>query len=140
MAALLGFIHPAPRVPLPGPLRSSGWIGVDLFLAIRAFLLTRLLCLEWQSTGTINLRDLFIRRVLRIWPLFFCYAGAMCIWALMKGNPEAETIFAWGSSFMTFSNTLLSAIRGHSPSHTLRLFGQSRPKSRRISFCSWRQA
>jgi peptidoglycan/LPS O-acetylase OafA/YrhL len=114
-AALLVFIHHSPRLPLLGPLKIFGWIGVDLFLAISAFLLTRLLCLEWRSTGTISLRDFFIRRALRIWPLFFCYAGAMCIWALMKGNLEVETIFAWWLSFMTFSNNLLSATQGHSP-------------------------
>ena len=115
MAALLVFFHHAPSIPMLEPLKTFGWVGVDLFLVISAFLLTRLLSLEWKSTGTISLKDFFIRRALRIWPLFFCYASAMCGWALLKGDIEAETILAWWLSFITFSNNLLSAVEGYSP-------------------------
>lgn len=115
IAALLVFFHHAPSVPLLDPLRSYGWIGVDLFLAISAFLLTRLLCLEWQQTGRIGLKDFFIRRALRIWPLFFCYASAMCVWTLIHGEVATRTILAWWLSFLSFSNNLLSALQGYSP-------------------------
>ena len=52
-------------------LYDYGWAGVDLFLVLSAFLITNLLLLEQQRTGTISLKDFYIRRSLRIWPLYF---------------------------------------------------------------------
>jgi peptidoglycan/LPS O-acetylase OafA/YrhL len=48
-----------------------GWMGVDLFLALSAFLLTRLLLVERERFGKINVPRFFARRALRIWPLYF---------------------------------------------------------------------
>lgn len=114
-AALLVFFHHAPKISGLEPLKNFGWIGVDLFLSISAFLLTRLLYLEWQSNGEIRLRAFYIRRALRIWPLFLCYATAMCIWTAVNGGLDYETILAWWLSFITFSNNLLTALIGYSP-------------------------
>jgi peptidoglycan/LPS O-acetylase OafA/YrhL len=49
----------------------SGAAGVDLFFALSAFLITSLLVQERRDTGGISLRLFYIRRVLRIWPLYF---------------------------------------------------------------------
>lgn len=48
-----------------------GWVGVDLFLVLSAFLITNLLLLEQQRCGRFSLKDFYIRRSLRIWPLYF---------------------------------------------------------------------
>jgi peptidoglycan/LPS O-acetylase OafA/YrhL len=50
---------------------SFGWMGVDLFLCLSAFLLTRLLLVEKDRFGYINIPHFFFRRALRIWPLYF---------------------------------------------------------------------
>lgn len=52
-------------------LNAFGWIGVDLFLVLSAFLITKLLLLEYASEQHISLSSFYIRRILRIWPLYF---------------------------------------------------------------------
>jgi peptidoglycan/LPS O-acetylase OafA/YrhL len=44
--------------------------GLSLFFFSSAFLITDLLLLELDSKGTISVRDFFIRRTFRIWPLY----------------------------------------------------------------------
>lgn len=52
-----------------------GQLGVDLFFVLSGFLITYLLLAEKQKLGTIDFRAFYIRRVLRIWPLYFFVAG-----------------------------------------------------------------
>jgi peptidoglycan/LPS O-acetylase OafA/YrhL len=76
LAFLLVFIHNAPA-SLPSPffeiIHEYGWIGVDLFLCLSAFLLTRLLVHENERDGSFKFRNFYIRRILRIWPLYFFF-------------------------------------------------------------------
>jgi peptidoglycan/LPS O-acetylase OafA/YrhL len=53
----------------------AGAAGVDLFFVLSAFLITSLLLKERQETGGVSLRLFYIRRVLRIWPLYFLVVG-----------------------------------------------------------------
>lgn len=48
-----------------------GKLGVDLFFVLSGFLITYLLLQEKGRFGRINTRDFYIRRILRIWPLYF---------------------------------------------------------------------
>jgi peptidoglycan/LPS O-acetylase OafA/YrhL len=62
------------HIPLPwlwGAISKSGAAGVDLFFALSAFLITSLLLRERQQTGGISLHRFYVRRILRIWPLYF---------------------------------------------------------------------
>jgi peptidoglycan/LPS O-acetylase OafA/YrhL len=62
------------HLPLPWlwvAMVRSGAAGVDLFFVLSAFLITSLLLKERDETGQISLRLFYIRRVLRIWPLYF---------------------------------------------------------------------
>jgi len=71
IAFLLVFCNHTPYFPSAlTPLNHYGWIGVDLFLCLSAYLITRLLVLEYQETGRISISSFFIRRSLRIWPLY----------------------------------------------------------------------
>ncbi len=49
----------------------AGGFGVDLFFALSAYLITELLLRERAHTGTVSVRKFYIRRMLRIWPLYF---------------------------------------------------------------------
>lgn len=52
-------------------LFNSGTIAVEFFFVLSGFLITYLLLEEGTSTGTINIKHFYMRRVLRIWPLYY---------------------------------------------------------------------
>jgi peptidoglycan/LPS O-acetylase OafA/YrhL len=52
-------------------LSICGGFGLCLFFFLSAFLITELLQREKDITGSIAIRDFYVRRVLRIWPLYF---------------------------------------------------------------------
>lgn len=69
---------PGMRVPFLQPLEQAynlivrwGWIGVDLFLVLSGFLITCLLLKERENYGNISFKYFFVRRMLRIWPLYY---------------------------------------------------------------------
>ncbi|HVN63628.1 MAG TPA: acyltransferase [Candidatus Binataceae bacterium] len=76
------FIHhatgPAAMSWQPGVARSlaeAGGLGVDLFFVLSAYLITKLLLREQTAEGKIDVRSFYIRRILRIWPLYYFYIG-----------------------------------------------------------------
>jgi peptidoglycan/LPS O-acetylase OafA/YrhL len=48
-----------------------GGLGVTLFFVLSGFLITYLLLVEKNQSGTVSLRDFYVRRILRIWPLYY---------------------------------------------------------------------
>lgn len=52
---------------------STGRIGVNLFFVLSGFLISYLLLSEQAQTGTINFKNFYVRRILRIWPLYLAY-------------------------------------------------------------------
>src|SRR4051812_37529305 len=48
-----------------------GFYGIQFFFMGSGFLITYLLLLEKQETGSISLRHFFMRRMLRIWPGYY---------------------------------------------------------------------
>lgn len=52
-------------------LISSGGTGVSIFFVLSGFLITYLLIHEYEKTNTISVKNFYMRRVLRIWPLYF---------------------------------------------------------------------
>ena len=48
-----------------------GELGVVLFFVLSGFLITYLLLEEERTTTTIRIRNFYVRRILRIWPLYF---------------------------------------------------------------------
>lgn len=56
---------------IPMAIRGGAVFGVPVFFALSAFLITELMFREKAATGTVDLRAFYIRRVLRIWPLYF---------------------------------------------------------------------
>lgn len=53
------------------PFYLMGKLGVVLFFVLSGFLITFLLLKEEQVTSQINIRNFYIRRILKIWPLYF---------------------------------------------------------------------
>lgn len=50
-------------------------IGVSLFFVLSGFLITYLLMVEQKETNKINIKSFYIRRILRIWPLYYLIIG-----------------------------------------------------------------
>lgn len=51
--------------------KTNGWVGVDLFLILSGFLVTTLLLKEKLHHDKFSIKDFQIRRILRIWPLYY---------------------------------------------------------------------
>lgn len=58
-----------PAIPLLGQL------GVTLFFVLSGFLITYLLLAEKEKFGRVKFRDFYVRRALRIWPLYYVVVG-----------------------------------------------------------------
>ncbi len=52
-------------------IKILGGMGVNLFFVLSGFLITYLLYVEQKLMTTIDLKKFYIRRMLRIWPLYF---------------------------------------------------------------------
>jgi peptidoglycan/LPS O-acetylase OafA/YrhL len=52
---------------------TAGTFGVDLFFVLSSYLITELLLRERVVHGFLDVKSFYIRRILRIWPLYFLY-------------------------------------------------------------------
>ena len=53
----------------------NGARGVELFFVISGFIITYLLISEKNKTGDLSLKNFYVRRILRTWPLFYLIIG-----------------------------------------------------------------
>lgn len=76
-AVLLTHLNMAmPQFGMPALFKSHlADYGVTMFFALSGFLITYLLLLEKEKTQKIALGKFYMRRILRIWPLYFLYIG-----------------------------------------------------------------
>lgn len=62
-----------------------GKLGVDIFFVLSGFLITSLLVIEKEKYGNIAIGKFYMRRILRIWPLYFLIAAlALFVWPLIQ--------------------------------------------------------
>jgi len=54
-------------------LAAGGAFGVDLFFALSSFLITTLLLREREAGKSVDVTAFYMRRILRIWPLYFAF-------------------------------------------------------------------
>ncbi|MBB2144373.1 acyltransferase family protein [Pedobacter sp. LMG 31464] len=87
-----------------------GNYGVPLFFFLSAFLITELLTKEQDQYGKINVKSFYIRRILRIWPLYFTFFFGMVLLTsttnyfgriISPGAQLAFTLFS-GNWYITF--------------------------------------
>lgn len=75
----LGFYNPSKTfVFIRTHFLLNGHLGVSFFFVLSGFLITYLLLKEKELSGKINIKNFYLRRVLRIWPLYFLIV-AMCL-------------------------------------------------------------
>jgi peptidoglycan/LPS O-acetylase OafA/YrhL len=70
------FFHiPASGFGALGYFMSGGSLAVRFFFVLSGFLITYLILAEKERTGRLNVRFFMLRRVLRIWPLYYLIVG-----------------------------------------------------------------
>lgn len=67
-------------------------IGVDVFFLISGFLITYLLLKEKKENNDIDLKKFYIRRILRIWPLYFLLIAITPFLIKWLGEPEPDYV------------------------------------------------
>jgi len=116
VAFLLVFIHHFPSGPpnaLWQAVHEYGWLGVDLFFAISAFLITFLLYEEQKTTGRLHIRQFYIRRLLRIAPLYYAY---LLFISLLMGSVlfSDNTLRQRLTGLLAFTDNGFGAVGGYS--------------------------
>ena len=74
-------------------IRLIGPLSVFLFFVLSGFLITSLLLVEKERTNTINIKSFYMRRVLRIWPLYYftVFLGLFVLPSITYLNISGET-------------------------------------------------
>jgi peptidoglycan/LPS O-acetylase OafA/YrhL len=87
-------------------------MGVDLFLCLSAFLFTRLLYAEYRETGGVNVRNFYIRRAFRIWPLYFFFLALAVLLTLQREGWNGDAT-ARALGMLTFTDNFMAARIGY---------------------------
>jgi len=106
LSFFLVFLHHAliPSTSFLQLFTKSGGIGVIFFFVLSGFLITYILLHEKLNNGKISLKHFFIRRILRIWPLYY-----------------AMIFFAFLTPFLLDVFQLTSANEGYEPNWIMSL-------------------
>jgi peptidoglycan/LPS O-acetylase OafA/YrhL len=80
--------------------------GVSLFFAISGFLITTLLLRERSQTGSISLERFYVRRALRIFPLYYAVLGlyAVSVWAVERRSTAGALFWHNLPYFLTYTS------------------------------------
>lgn len=90
----------------------DGHLGVRFFFVISGFLITWLMLAEEQRTGTVDLKNFYLRRVLRILPVYLAFLGVLAL--LQNGTPFQQSGLAWLGN-LTFTTNYIND--SHSSNH-----------------------
>ncbi len=108
--------HAFVATPLAAIGDNLGRLGVDAFFCLSGFLITKLLLEEVQAVGAINLFDFYMRRALRIWPVYFIALVGFAIPFVLGGR--LNSVFGYTPNDQLLTRAL--------PAHLLFLANWSR--------------
>ena len=91
--------------------KEAGAFGLDLFFALSAYLITELLLSEHASRGTFSVSAFYVRRALRIWPLYFTFL-ALTIFVVPTIFPADKFGLIYIISFGLFVGNWVCATNG----------------------------
>lgn len=96
-------------------LFQNGNLGVNFFFVLSGFLITFLLIREKEHTGKIHVGHFYMRRILRIWPLFY-----LCVFIGFVVFPHVAYLIGMGGQeharpiwYLTFLNNFDVIQTGH---------------------------
>ncbi len=79
--------------PLDVFMHRFGWTGVDLFFVLSGFLIGGLLFNEIGKHGELNVGRFLMRRMLRIWPAYYCLLAVVFIRASIDSHGHFRSAF-----------------------------------------------
>jgi peptidoglycan/LPS O-acetylase OafA/YrhL len=78
-----------------------GPFGVKVFFVISGFLITNLLLNEERRNGSVSIKEFYIRRAFRIWPVAYAYLFVLAVLAGMHVISVAPHHFVYAGAFLT---------------------------------------
>src|SRR5687767_2974535 len=90
---------------LPFVLKIPGGFGVTVFFFLSGFLITTLIRIESQSTGTVSIRNFYLRRALRILPPFYIVLALSVLLTqagVLEGALDGKALFAQAAHFANY--------------------------------------
>jgi len=103
------FLHHLPLFSKSPVQVQYGWVGVELFFVLSSYLFFRLLDSEFAKTNNIRVKDFFVRRILRIYPLMICFTLGMILY-FAAFNLQALIRFV---RIATFSDNIVTWFYGY---------------------------
>lgn len=104
---LVFFFHALQRSPIGNwPIIRFGFLGVPIFFVLSGFLIGRIL-LDLREKTSLSLGSklklFYLRRSLRIFPVYYLFIGLLIFFHVMSGNqdPHAEDSFPWHLLYLT---------------------------------------
>ncbi len=112
---VLPFPHAATGFQLLYAVQEGVSGGVPLFFILTSFLITELLLREHEATGTVHIRSFYVRRILRIWPLYFL--ALACAFLLPHVVHSFDPIGAYIAPFLLLGGNWVIVLHGwfHNP-------------------------
>jgi peptidoglycan/LPS O-acetylase OafA/YrhL len=105
----------APIDPAKYPWRFNlsliGIFGVPVFFLLSAFLITELLMREHEQLGKIHLKAFYLRRILRIWPLYFLVFFGLTVLTHFVYGMGTKNHSAW-LAFTLFAGNWYICLKG----------------------------
>lgn len=111
--------HHAIPVNLPSiKLEGRGFLGVDLFFILSGYLITTLLVREADAFGSFSLRDFYVRRAIRIMPVYYFVVSSVAFYYIViDGKSDYLTLLPYYYLFL--SNFLVDDIPTLGPTWSL---------------------
>lgn len=92
----------------------AGMCSLDVFFVLSAYLITELLLREREANGTLDLKTFYVRRLLRIWPLYFFMIGLAGIFSIFDKTQALGLSSAL--AFLLFAGNWAIVLNGYSGS------------------------
>ena len=105
-------------VSVIGAAITAGQFGVPVFFVLSAYLITNLLLREKESVGRLDSRGFYIRRILRIWPLYYAFLTVASVLPLIVHYHHMPLVYIagysllvgnWVQAFAAYSQSTLMA-------------------------------
>jgi len=61
----------------------GGLLGVNLFFVLSGYLITNILQVQWEHSGTLNLKNFWLRRAKRLLPALFVMLAGVMLWTVL---------------------------------------------------------